>query len=290
MAPKGQEKLQCPVSTLPISFIVTALKSFTTAAAAREYMATHNLSILESLKPHLPSIFYDIQTTERGRALQILSRTLINCQNHLYFNPQTKSLPFPPCDVTTPPPQSLATPEADQENWDTLSSCLQIHTDILGSPLTSQQSTTILRRHLHFWLLLLACVPEVEEIVEDVRRLETFPAGRPLATYLELYERYTDEEKAEFYVRKYLRVKPYFLWLRRQGVGGVEGLNVEGEAGGMILGAVGIRGADVLGGLERARGVLLAVARAHVGFTAGLWEKKASDGAWDSMEGMKCEL
>ncbi|KAG0633638.1 hypothetical protein HOY80DRAFT_1005827 [Tuber brumale] len=278
MAPKAQEKVQHPVSTLPISFIVTELKSFTTASAAREYIDTHNLSTLEGLKPHLPSIFYDIQTTERGRGLQTLSRTLINCQNHLYLNPQTKSLPFPRCDVTTPPLQSLATPEADQENWDTLSSCLQIHTDILGSPLTTQQSTTLLRRHFHFWLLLLACVPEVEEIAEDVGRLETFPGGHPLGTYLELYERYTDEEKAELYVRRYLRVRPYFLWLRRQGVGGIEGLNVEGKAGGMILGAVGIRGADVLGGLERARGVLLTVARAHVGFASGLWEKKRVTG------------
>ncbi|KAG0135503.1 hypothetical protein HOY82DRAFT_536676 [Tuber indicum] len=271
MAPRAEEKAQSPVSTLPISLIVTTLKSFTTAAAAREYMATHNLNTLEALEPHLPSIFYDIQTTERGRALQILSRTLINCQNHLYLNPQTKSLPFPPCDVTTPPPQSHATPEADQENWEILSSCLQIHTDILGLPLTSQQSTTLLRRHFHFWLLLLACVPEVEEIAEDLQRLETLPGGHPLETYLELNERYTDEEKAEFYVRRYLRVRPYFLWLRRQGVEGVEGLNVEGEVGGTILGAVGIRGADALGGLERAREVLLAVARAHVRFTARLW-------------------
>lgn len=278
MAPKTQEKVHLPISTLPISLIVSTLKSFTTTAAAKEYMATHNLDTLEALKPHLPSIFYDIQTTERGRALQTLSRTLIICQNHLYLYPHTKSLQFPARDVTTPPPQSLVTPEADQENWHALSSCLKIHTEILGTPLTPHQSTTLLRRLFHFWLLLLACVPEVEEIAEDLQRLETLPGGHPLETYLDLNARYTDEEKAEFYVRRYVKVNPYFLWLRRQGAGGVEGLNVGREAVDRILEAVGIRGAEALGGLEKAREVLLAVAKAHVEFTIGIWGKKGDDG------------
>ncbi|PUU72415.1 hypothetical protein B9Z19DRAFT_1137686 [Tuber borchii] len=277
MEPKAQEKVHLPVSALPISFIVSTLKSFTTTTAAKEYMATHNLDAHEALKPHLPSIFYDIQTTERGRALQTLLKTLINCKNHLNLNPQTKSLPFPACDITTPPPQPLPTPEVDQENWDVLSACLQIHTEILGSPLTRHQSATLLRRLLHFWLLLLACVPEVEEIAEDLQRLETLPGGHPLETYLELNARYTDEEKAEFYVRRYVKVSPYFLWLRRQGSGDVDGLNVGREAVGKILEAVGIRGAEALGGLEKAREVLLAVARAHVEFTIGVWGKKGGD-------------
>ncbi|PUU73322.1 hypothetical protein B9Z19DRAFT_1135380 [Tuber borchii] len=183
--------------------------------------------------------------------------------------PQTKSLPFPACDVTTPPPQSLVTPESDQENWHVLSSCLKIHTDILASPLTPHQSTALSRRLFHFWLLLLACVPEVEKITEDLQRLEILPGGHPLETYLELNAQYTDEEKAEFYVRRYVKVSPYFLWLRRQGAGGVVGLNVGREAVDRILEEVEIRGAEVLGGLEKAREVLLAVAKAHVEFTVG---------------------
>ena len=102
------------------------------------------------------------------------------------------------------------------------------------------------------------------------------PGGHPLETYLELNDRYTDEEKAEFYVRRYVKVNPYFLWLRRQGAGGVEGLNVGREAVDRILEAVGIRGAEALGGFEKAREVLLAVARAHVEFTVGIWGKKGT--------------
>ncbi|PWW76126.1 hypothetical protein C7212DRAFT_363979 [Tuber magnatum] len=273
MSPKDQERVHPLVSSLPIPFIVSILKSFASAAAAKEYIATHNLTELEELKPHLPLIFYSIQTTERGHVLQTLSRTLINCQDYLHLNPQAGYLPFPASDVTTPPPQSLANPEADQENWSILSSCLQIHMDILGSPLTPQQSTIFLRKLFHFWLLLLACVPEVEEIAADVGRLETLAGGHPLETYLELNARYTDEEKAEFYVRKYVKVSRYFLWLRRQGAADLEGLNVGGEAGDRISASIGIRGAEALGGLEKAREVLLTVARAHVEFTAGVLGK-----------------
>ena len=110
-----------------------------------------------------------------------------------------------------------------------------------------------------------------------MRRLGALAGMHPLETYLDLNARYTDEEKADFYVRRYVKVSPYFLWLRRQGAGGVEGLNVGGEAVSRILEAVGIRGSEALGGLEMAREVLLAVARAHVEFTVGLWDKKGGE-------------
>ncbi|RPB00405.1 hypothetical protein L873DRAFT_1805248 [Choiromyces venosus 120613-1] len=272
MAPKAQKKVQPPVSTLPISYIISRLKNLPTAASAREYITTHNLDALKALKVHLPAIFYDIQTTERGRSLQVLARTLVYCQNHLYLNPGIKSLPFPAREVTMPPPESLATAEADEENWQLLASCVDFHSEILGSPLTPEQSATLRRRLLRFWLLLLACVPEVEDIAEDIRRLETLAGRSPRETYLDMYDSYSDEEKGEFYLRGYVKVTPYFLWLKRQGCGSVKELNVAGEAGARILRAVGIRGAEYLGGLEMAREVLLTLARTHVEFTAGLWE------------------
>lgn len=202
----------------------------------------------------------------RGNKLWALSLALLKAQSVRAPGDLTPSVPLAlPVQIEHGPGIGLlaggmcfseAESTQDYENWVLLNSCAGAH---------SHEAC------LCMWILLLACVPELNSGYANANRVwgQKLMLSRPDLISSELAD--LERNEAREYVRHYAVVAPFFQWFKSVGV------SLQ-EIAAVLSGDVAMRLAytmDVAEGSDcpdGAREVLVEAARAHTEFASKMWE------------------